>query len=171
MIRLVTSRRLRKLSTQCEQAQAHAREVQERADQAYSGYIRQLSEVTARAEEAESDAAIIREEAVRLEAAVNEAAAQLDQARAELADRADQIAVLGKELQAARLEGRSLVLLLHFGEPHSIHHTLEAAKDYAATRGVPRDGWGPTDDRPVCELSWRLLVFTAEEGRNDFMAP
>ncbi|WP_421109720.1 hypothetical protein [Streptomyces sp. NEAU-S77] len=167
----MTSRRLRQLSTRCEQAQDRAREVQGQADQAYSGHIRALYDVTARAEEAEGDAAVIREEAVQLKADLDDAAAELDAARAELAARSDRIAVLGKELEAARLAGRSLALLLHFGEPHSIHRTVETAKDYLATRGVPRDGWVPGDGRSDREVVWRLRVFTAEEGRDDFMAP
>ncbi|AQW51778.1 hypothetical protein ACIQPP_13910 [Streptomyces violaceusniger] len=85
MIRLVTSRRLRALSVQCEQAQARAREVQEKADRAYSGYIRKLYDLTARAEEAESDAAIIREEAEQLTAALDAAMAELEAARQQLA--------------------------------------------------------------------------------------
>lgn len=173
MIRLVTSRRLRALNAQCEQAQARAREVQGRADRAHSGYIRTLYDLTARAEEAESDAAINRDDAFELKAAVDDAMAELDAARAELAARADRIAVLSKELEAARLEGRSLWLLLHFDKPHSIHRTSEAAKDYAATLGVSRDGWVPNGecDCPVGEVPWRLLTFTTEEGRDAFMAP
>ncbi|MFI1334343.1 hypothetical protein ACH4U7_30395 [Streptomyces sp. NPDC020845] len=173
MIRIVTSARLRQLCAENLQAQERAREVQGKADQAYSGYIRKLHEVTARAEEAESDAAIIREEAVQLTAAVDDVAAELDAARAELAARADRIAALGKELDAARLEGRSVWLLLHFGEPHSIHRTSEAAKDYTATLGAPRDGWVTDCEccRPAGEVAWRLMTFTTKEGRDAFMAP
>ncbi|WP_432014967.1 hypothetical protein [Streptomyces cucumeris] len=164
MIRFVTSRRLRALSAQCEQAQARARDVQERADQAYSGYIRSLYGVTARAEEAEGDAAILREQVAELSAAGDDAAA-------ELTAYAERVTVLAKELEAARLEGRSVWLLLHFGEPHSIYSTAKAAMDYTATLGARREGWVSGDDRPAHEVSWRLLALTKEEGRDAFVAP
>ncbi|MEG8277105.1 hypothetical protein [Streptomyces sp. AHA2] len=74
------------------------------------------------------------------------------------------------ELKAARQGGRSLVVLLHYGEPYNIHRGREAAVDYAAALGADRDGWEPMTDRPAREVAWRMLDFTAKEGSDDYLA-
>lgn len=163
MIRIVTAARLRKLSAAVEHAQASARQVQEQADCALWGHVHAELELAERAESAERAAAVIREEVAALEAALKEA-------QADLAAREERIDLLFRELEAARQEGRSLVLLLHYGEPHSIHRSQQAVQDYAATLGVSRTSWVSRTDRPASEVVWRMIYFAARRGSNDYLA-
>ncbi|MGW0945193.1 hypothetical protein ACWD4O_21945 [Streptomyces sp. NPDC002623] len=161
MIRIVTARRLRRLEAEAEQARTRAREVQGQADDAWGRHIREVRDLSARAESAESDAAIVREEVFRLEAALKCAAAGT-------AERGERIRLLVRALEAARRQGRSLVLLLHWGAPHSIHRSLQDVYDYVAGQGFPVHAWGPGDERPAAEVSWRALPFTQDDNVRGF---
>ncbi|MER5716128.1 hypothetical protein [Streptomyces sp. NPDC002132] len=161
MIRIVTAGGLRRLREDAEQARARAREVQGQADAAFRGHVRTVWELTSRAEAAESDAGILREHVAEMEAA-------LKRARADVAERAEHVGRLLGELLAARREDCSLVLLLHYGEPHSIHTDACAARAYVATRGVPVHAWGPGDERPAAQVLWRILPFTRDETVKGF---
>lgn len=147
MIRLVTRRRLRELTDHAHQARIRAREVQGQADEAYAAHLRALAVLTERAEAAESDAAILREEVWELRAA---------------------LACARAELEASRLERQELVLLLHFGEPYSIHLTREDAYAYAATHGVPVDGWVARTEQPADRVPWVCIAFTHEPATVSF---
>ncbi|PIM70479.1 hypothetical protein CTU88_18025 [Streptomyces sp. JV178] len=154
MIRIVTADRLLRLTEESEQTRARARDVQGEAGAVWAGHVRELWELTSRAESAETDAAILREEILRLEAALTAATADLT--------------LLGEECEAARREGRSLVLLLHYGEPHSIHADHDAACAYVATLGIPVHAWVPSDERPAAQVLWRTVPFTRDEAVNGF---
>lgn len=157
MIRIVTAGRLRRLREDAAQARARAREVQEQADAAWARHVREVWELTSRVESEASDAAILREDCFRLHDAFKDL-------EIVLGERAERIRLLGEELEAARLAGRSLVLLLHWGEPHSIHRSHEDAYAYAATQGAPVHGWVAGDERPAAEVTWRAIPFTRDEA-------
>ncbi|WP_128381099.1 hypothetical protein [Streptomyces cavernae] len=161
MIRIVTSGRLARLHEDAEQARTRAREVQGQADAAWGRHVRETWELTARAETAESDAGILRDHVFELEAALKDA-------RAAFAERREEIRRLREELEAARLNGRWLVLLLHYGEPHSIHRSQQDAYAYAATQGAPVHGWVAGDERPAAEVCWQLIPFTQDEAVTGF---
>lgn len=157
MIRIVTAGRLRRLAQDTEQARTRAREVQGQADAAWGRHVREVWELTARAETAESDAAILRDHVAEFETALERAAVDASALR-------ERVRLLDAELAQARLVGRSLVLLLHWGEPHSIHASREDAYDYAATQGAPVHGWTTTDERPHTAVAWRAISFTRDEA-------
>ncbi|MEU7051277.1 hypothetical protein [Streptomyces eurythermus] len=156
MIRIVTAGRLRRLEQTAGQARTRAREVQGQADAAWVRHLRVVRELTDRAESGESDAAILRELVAEFEAALRKAESAAEVLR-------ERVRLLEAELEDARRVGRSLVLLLHWGEPHSIHRSAQDAYAYAATRGVPVNTWGPSSDRPASEVKWRLVPFTQDE--------
>ncbi|MGA4801242.1 hypothetical protein [Streptomyces lavendulocolor] len=145
MIRLVTRRRMRELTDHAHQARTRAQEVQGQADVAYAAHLRAQAALTERAVSAESDAAILREHVGELHEA-------LTRVRAE----------------ASRLEGRSLMLLLCFGEPHSIHLTREDAYAYAATQGAPVNAWVTTAEVQTERVPWRCVPFTYDPATTGF---
>ncbi|GCD45718.1 hypothetical protein [Streptomyces paromomycinus] len=77
------------------------------------------------------------------------------------------VAELEQRLTAARPAPAWLYLLRHFGEPHSLHPTQEAAKAHAVVCGAPRTGWGPSG-LPPAEIAWRVeavaVVHEQEQG-------
>ncbi|MGW3493369.1 hypothetical protein [Streptomyces sp. NPDC001020] len=147
MIRIVTAARLRRRREAIEQAHTRAREVQEQADAALSRHLKQVWELTARAERAERSASMA------------------DWGK-ELAEAAAK--VLREELEAAQQAGRTLFLLLHYGEPHSIHGSREDAYAYADTQGTPVHRWVTGVHRPAAELPWVLIPFTQDEAVKGF---
>lgn len=161
MIRIVTAGHLRRLEREAEQARARAREVQAQAVTAWGRHVRELFAVTDRAERAEAATAEVGEFLAR---AVDE----LSAAQQELLLKGIEIRRLREELEGARWEGPWLVLLLHRGEPHSIHRSQGDAHAYVATLGVPVQAWEPSDERPASEVLWRLVPFTRDEAVNGF---
>ncbi|MEU7051490.1 hypothetical protein [Streptomyces eurythermus] len=162
-MRIVTAGRLRRLERTSDRARARAREVQGQADAAWVRHLRLVRELTDRAEMAESDAAILRDHVVEFEAALRKAKVALERADIDASVLRERVRLLEAKLEDARRAGRSLVLLLHWGEPHSIHAGREDAYAYAATRGVPVNTWGPSSDRPAAEVNWRLVPFIGDE--------
>ncbi|MEV0602192.1 hypothetical protein AB0I82_23200 [Streptomyces sp. NPDC050315] len=163
MIRIVTRTRLAQLAAELDAARARTREVQEQADAAYGAHIRETFVLTARAEDAEKDADIARMCARMLRLTLEDTVAELDEARAELADVKKRLRALSETPTDA-----SMMLLIHYGEPHSVHPDREAAYAYAATLGVPLSGWGPPDERPAAEVRWRCLPFIYDADRDHF---
>ncbi|WP_075737629.1 hypothetical protein [Streptomyces acidiscabies] len=137
MIRVVTAGRMRRLHEDADQARARAREVRGQADAVRGEHIRQVWELTARAESAESDAAILREHVDEFEAA-------LKRARADLAE-------------AVPSAGSPVVVLLHWGEVHSVHAGVHDAKAHAAAHGAAPSGWVPAQAGPARQVAWRIL--------------
>jgi hypothetical protein len=168
VIRVVTGALLSGLRQEAERARTRATEVQERADAAYAGHLREINALKEQAESAENDAAVIREEAVALEKA-------LAAVRSELAERGERLAALERELSTARRAGPFVYLLLHHGEPHSIHLTEDDAHAYAAAQGAPRTGWVRGSCRPPgAAPTWRCVPFTADDdtfGFRSVLAP
>ncbi|MBO0652819.1 hypothetical protein J1792_08470 [Streptomyces triculaminicus] len=61
-------------------------------------------------------------------------------------------------------------LLLHYGQPHSIHRTLQAAKERAVMHGAASDGWRPSSAaRPAAEDTWRTVPVMVKEGHDAFL--
>ncbi|MCW7988251.1 hypothetical protein XF35_23995 [Streptomyces platensis subsp. clarensis] len=153
MIRIVTRTRLAALQQDADGARARAREIRGAADRAYAGHLRTVFDLTADAEAAEhaaeaarADTAIVREILERTEA-------QLADARATVAEQAARIVALSGDLDAIA----GTVVLLHYGQLHSLHPDEAAAKRHAATFGVDPDGWGTVpSDRPAAESIWRI---------------
>ncbi|MET8575446.1 hypothetical protein [Streptomyces sp. NPDC005012] len=156
MIRIVTGARLAGLRQEATQSRARAVEVQERADAAYAVHQCEIRVLREQAASAENDAAVVREEAVALEKA-------LAAVRSELAERGERLETVERELSTVRRTGAFVYLLLHHGEPHSIHLTEDDAHAYAATRGAPRTGWVRETGRPPGAVpTWRCVPFTAD---------
>ncbi|MEU6959941.1 hypothetical protein [Streptomyces chrestomyceticus] len=65
------------------------------------------------------------------------------------------VAELERQLAGTRPAPAWLYLLSHYGEPHSLHLTSEAAKEHAATCGAARTGW-TSSDLPAAEVAWRV---------------
>ncbi|WP_030258637.1 hypothetical protein [Streptomyces violens] len=165
MIRLITRARLLHLAAAVDAARARTREVEKQADAAYGSHIRETFALTARAEAAEKTAETTRQEVRSLQITLEDTAAELAEARTELADMAKRL----KELSQTPADA-SMWLLLHYGEPHSIHPGQSAAFAYVATLGVPLSNWGPMDERPVAEVRWRCVPFIYDVGRDHFQS-
>ncbi|MER6334125.1 hypothetical protein ABT298_33425 [Streptomyces sp. NPDC001034] len=182
MIRIVTTGRLERLEQDADQARTRAREVQEQADAAWVRHVRELLDLTARAETAESDAAILREHVGESEAALERAEATTTEVGVLLAGAMKELSVarqelLLKDIETRRLreelrgelEGRSLTVLLHHGEPHTIYASHEDAYADTATHGMPADHvWKPCDDRPASAFTWRCEAFIYNSVSNGF---
>lgn len=162
MIRLVTAGRLRWLSEDAEQARARAREVQVQAGVAWSEHVRELYAVTDRAERAET---VVSE----LDEILARAVEELSDAQQELLLKDIEIHRLRQELVAAPVEGETLTLLLHHGEPHTIYASREDARAGTATHGAPPDAvWQRADERPVAAFTWRIEAFIYNAASNGF---
>ncbi|WP_329174683.1 hypothetical protein OG754_18405 [Streptomyces decoyicus] len=163
MIRIVTRARLAQLQQDVERARARTREVQEGADRAFAGHTRSTQRLTAQLETARRKAEVARADALDLQWALDNAKAQLAKAHDQAAEQAARIEALSETAADA-----SMVLLLHYGEPHSIHPDKPAAYAYAATLGAPLNGWGPPDERPAARVTWRCVPFIYDAGRDHF---
>ncbi|MGW3268873.1 hypothetical protein [Streptomyces sp. NPDC001056] len=183
MIRIVTTGRLQRLEQNAEQIRTRARELQEQSDAAWVRHVRELLDLTARAETAESDAAILRKHIGESEAALERAEAtttevrallsgavkELSAARQELLLKDIEIRRLREELKDGSMDGRSLTVLLHHGEPHTIYASREDAHADTATHGMPADHvWKPCDERPASAFTWRCEAFIYNSASNGF---
>ncbi|MFI9825487.1 hypothetical protein ACIHFC_34365 [Streptomyces sp. NPDC052013] len=161
-MRIVTAGRLRRLKQDAEQARSRARKVQEQANAAWSRHVRELYAVTDRAERAEATTSEVAEILAR-------AMEELSAAQQELLLKDIEIRRLREELEGEPLEGRTLTVLLHYGEPHTIYASREDAYADTATHGGPPDGvWRPCDERPAAEFKWRCEAFIYDAGSNGF---
>ncbi|MFF4278740.1 hypothetical protein ACFY0Z_08085 [Streptomyces kronopolitis] len=163
MIRIVTRTRLTALQQEADQARARSREVQASADAAYARHVRTAWNLTAEAEAAERAAETERADAVMVRELLECTEALLASARATVAEQTAQIEALSKTPADA-----SMVLLLHYGQPHSIHPDKAAAYAYAATLGAPSNGWVPVGERLAAELRWMCTPFIYDAGRDHF---
>ncbi|AOP50627.1 hypothetical protein [Streptomyces lydicus] len=163
MIRLVTRTRLARLAAGADAARARTCEVQGQADAAYSSHIREVFALTARAEAAEKDAATADLGARLLQSVLEDTSTELTQAREELAAMARRL----EELSEPPVDA-SVVLLLYYGEPHSIHPDKPTAYAYAATLGAPLNGWRLADERPAAAVTWRCVPFIYDAARDHF---
>ncbi|MEU7424415.1 hypothetical protein [Streptomyces sp. NPDC040750] len=162
MIRLITAERLRRLCEDTEQVRTHAREVQGRADAAYSRYVRELYAVTGRAERAEATT-------TEVGAILAHAMEELSAAQRELLLKDIEIRRLRRELAGESLEGRTLTVLLHYGEPHTIYASYEDAHADTTAHGMSADSvWQRCDERPASAFKWRCEAFTYNADSNGF---
>ncbi|MGW9079680.1 hypothetical protein [Streptomyces kronopolitis] len=163
MIRIVTRTRLAALQREADRARAQAREVQGQADAAYACHVRAAWNLTAEAEAAERAAETARTQAEDLAQALERLQEELVQTQGTVAEQAARI----EELSAPAPAGASMVLLLHYSRPHSIHPDKPAAYAYAATLGVPMNGW-VSDERPAAEAWWRCEPFIYDAAADHF---
>lgn len=153
MIRIVTHTRLAALQQDVVGARERAREVQGAADRAYAGHLRTVYDLTADAEAAERAAEAARADAAIVREILECTEAELADARAMVAEQAARIEVLTRDLDMAA----GAVVLLHYGQLHSVHPDEAAAKRHAATFGIAPDGWGTVpSDQPATESAWRI---------------
>ncbi|WMD03217.1 hypothetical protein [Streptomyces sp. FXY-T5] len=162
MIRIVTASRLRRLERETGQARTRARDTQAQADAAWGRHVRELFAVTDRAERAE----VATDEAGELLAG---AVAELSAAQQELLLKDIEIRRLREELEGESMEGRSLTVLLHYGEPHTIYACREDAYADTATHGTsPTAVWVPAGERPASASMWRCEAFIYNAASNGF---
>lgn len=153
MIRIVTHTRLAALQQDADQARARAREVQASADAAYARHVRTAHDLTADAEAAERTAEANRADAEIAREILERTETQLADARATVTEQAARIDALSRDLDSIA----GAVVLLHYGQLHSLHRDEAAAKQHAASFGIDPDGWGMVpSDRPAAESIWRI---------------
>ncbi|MFJ4458573.1 hypothetical protein [Streptomyces sp. NPDC088928] len=136
MIRIVTTVRLRRLTAALYQARRRAADVQDMSDQAFAGHTRSALDLSRRLDRAER---ISRS----LQAALEDAHG---------------------ELKTLKATPEKAVLLLHYGEPHSVHPSLQAAEDHAVELGADRACWGPGTGLPASQVTWRAMPFSLTAG-------
>ncbi|MFJ5017015.1 hypothetical protein [Streptomyces griseoluteus] len=124
----------------------------------------------------EEDARTATDCAERAEAATTEVGVILAQAMRELS--AAQQELLLKDIEIRRLreeqsrgpvEGETLTVLLHHGEPHTIYASRADAYADTATHGAPPDQvWQRCDERPAASFKWRCEAFIYNPASNGF---
>ncbi|MEV5976133.1 hypothetical protein [Streptomyces sp. NPDC052114] len=162
MIRIVTTSRIERLERDAGAARERAREVTGAADAAFGRHVRELFAVTDRAERAE---------AATLEAGemLARAFAELAVAQEELLLKDIEIRRLRQELEGEPVEGQTLTVLLHYGEPHTVYASREDAYADTATHGASSaDAWEPCGERPAASAKWRCEPFTYDAASRGF---
>ncbi|MFD4710535.1 hypothetical protein ACFWN5_12745 [Streptomyces sp. NPDC058430] len=162
MIRIVTTPRLESLEYASRTAREHVREVAGSANEAFGEHVRELYAVTDRAERAEATTSEVAEILARTRK-------DLSAAWEELLLKDIEVRRLREELEGEPVEGQTLTVLLHYGEPHTIYGSREKAYADTATHGRPLDYvWKPCDERPAAEFEWRCEPFIYDAGSNGF---
>lgn len=127
-----------------------------------------LARLSTEAEQARNRASQVQEQADAAFSAHLRSVAELTgRAEQDRAIHADVVTVLRAELDAAEL--REVVLLLHFGQPHSIHRSVHAAKACAGTHGADPAGWQPCSGLPSMSDAWATIAFTFDDATDAFM--
>ncbi|MDC0768379.1 hypothetical protein [Streptomyces sp. HD] len=162
MIRIVTAARLERLDADAGTAREHARQTSGAATEAFGRHVRELYATTGRAERAEATATEVGE-------LLAHAMAELSVAQQELLLKDIEIRRLREEPEGESMEGRTLSVLLHYGEPHTIYASCEEAHADAATHGVPTGHvWKRCGERPAAEFKWRCEAFIYNAASNGF---
>jgi hypothetical protein len=162
MIRIVTRARIARLENEARAAVEQARQISGAANEAFGRHVRELSAATDRAERAEATT-------TEVGALLARAMEELSAAQQELLLRDIEIRKLRQEREGASLEGRTLTVLLHYGEPHTIYATREEAHADTATHGMAADHvWKPCDERPASAFKWRCETFIYNAASNGF---
>ncbi|MET7661185.1 hypothetical protein ABZS99_20225 [Streptomyces sp. NPDC005463] len=162
MIRIVSTPRLEHLASAASTARESARQATADANEAFGRHVRELYATTDRAERAE---AITSEVGVILKRAVQELAA----AQRELLLKEIEIRRLREELESEAVEGQTLTVLLHYGEPHTICASLDDAFADTAVHGKPADHvWRPLGERSARECEWSCEPFIYDAASNGF---
>lgn len=162
MIRIVAAARLDRLDADASAAREHARQTSGVANEAFGRHVRELYAATDRAERAETTTAEVGEILAR-------AMEELSAAQRELLLKDIEIRRLRQELEGESLEGRTLTVLLHYGEPHTVYASREDAHADTATHGMPADHvWKRCGERPAAEFEWRCEAFIYNAESNGF---
>ncbi|WP_371555645.1 hypothetical protein OG416_14470 [Streptomyces longwoodensis] len=161
MIRIVTRAHIAQLEHDTRTAAEHARQTSGAANEAYGRHVRELYAATDRAEQAEATTS-------EVGTLLAHAMAELSAAQQELLLRDIEIRRLRQELEGESMEGRTLTVLLHYGEPHTVYASREDAYADIATHGVIPGAWVPGDERPVGEVAWRCEAFIYNAASNGF---
>ncbi|MFD5014613.1 hypothetical protein [Streptomyces chartreusis] len=162
MIQIVTAARLERLETDASKAREHARQTSGAATEAFGRHVRELYAATDRAERAETATT---EVGLILSLAMKE----LSAAQQELLLKNIEIARLRRELAGTSMEGQTLTVLLHYGEPHTIYASREDAHADTSTHGMPADHvWKPCGEHPAAEFTWRCEAFIYNAASNGF---
>ncbi|MFC8493269.1 hypothetical protein ACFUJU_21225 [Streptomyces sp. NPDC057235] len=146
MIRLITTGRLHQLAEAAEQARTDAEAADARAARLVQEHAEQTHRLSGLVESAESDAAILRDELVLSETALKQATVEAGALWAELEE-------------ARRVAAVPMALLLFKGAPHSVHGSVQAAKDHAATLGANPSGWSHGTVPGATLTGWSVMPF------------
>ena len=162
MIRIVTRARLARLEDDAHVASEQVRQTSGAANEAFGRHVRELWNVTDRAERAE---AATTEVGVLLSGAL----AELSDAQQELLRKDIEIRRLREELSRGPREGEAVTVLMHHGEPHAVYASRDDAHADTGTHGLPADHvWKPCDERPAAAFTWRCEAFVYNPGSNGF---
>jgi hypothetical protein len=153
VIRIVTAGRLRRLEKEAERAHDRGRDVQAQANAAWGRHMRELYALTGRVERAEATTA-------EVGALLARAVEELSAAQQELLLKGIETRRLRQELEGGTFVGRSLTVLMHYGEPHTVYACREDAYADTATHGVPAGTrWVPAGERPASASMWCIAAF------------
>jgi hypothetical protein len=161
MIRIVTQARIEQLEHDFRSACELARQTSGAANEAFGRHVRELNAATDRAERAEATTTEVGQLLAR-------AMEELSAAQQELLLKDIEIRRLRAELEGESMEGRTLTVLLHYGEPHTVYASREDAYADTATHGADPDGWVPSGERPAAECKWRCEAFIYNAHSNGF---
>ncbi|MFF6874252.1 hypothetical protein ACFY9S_02740 [Streptomyces sp. NPDC012474] len=161
MIRIVTRARIEQLEHDFRSACERARQASGAANEAFGRHVRELYVATDRAERAEATTTEVGQLLAR-------AMEELSAAQQELLRKDIEIRRLRAELEDDSMEGRTLTVLLHYGEPHTVYASREDAHADTATHGVPADRWVPSGERPASACKWRCEAFIYDAASNGF---
>ncbi|MFI7093420.1 hypothetical protein [Streptomyces lydicus] len=157
MIRIITRTRLTALQQDADGARERAREIQGAADRAYASHLRTVYDLTADVEAAERTAEAEQADAEVAREILERTETQLADARATVAEQAARIDALSGDLDSIA----GAVVLLHYGQLHSLHRTARAAELHAQSLGAAEGGWGPPSARPASEVAWRIQMLSS----------
>ncbi|CAM5666544.1 hypothetical protein SVIOM342S_06192 [Streptomyces violaceorubidus] len=153
MIRIVTAGRMARLEKEAERARDRGRDMQAQANATWGRHVRELYALTGRLERAE---AATSEVGALLARAVEE----LSAAQQELLLKDIAVRRLRQEREGGTFVGRSLTVLMHYGEPHTVYACREDAYADTATHGVPAGtAWVPAGERPASASMWCIAAF------------
>ncbi|MFH8738143.1 hypothetical protein [Streptomyces sp. NPDC017964] len=160
MIRIVSTPRLEHLESAATEARECVRQTTADANEAFGRHDRELYVTTDRAERAEATTS---EVGAILKRAMQELAA----AQQELLLKDIEIRRLREELESEAVEGQTLTVLLHYGEPHTIYRSLDDAFADTAVHGKPADHfWRPRGERSARECEWSCEPFIYDADSN-----
>ncbi|MFF1358677.1 hypothetical protein [Streptomyces sp. NPDC058297] len=162
MIRIVSTPRLEHLQSEARTGRECARQTTADANEAFGRHIRELYATTDRAERAEATTS-------EVGAILKRAVEELVAAQQELLLKDIEIRRLREELSVERLEVRTLTVLMHYGQPHTVYAYREDAYADTAAHGRPADHvWGPRGERSARECEWSCESFIYDAASNGF---
>ncbi|MBH5130045.1 hypothetical protein I3J14_07655 [Streptomyces sp. HB-N217] len=162
MIRIVTAGRIARLEKEAERAHDRGRDMQAQANAAWGRHVRELYALTGRLERAEATTS-------EVGALLARAMEELSAAQQELLLKSIEIRRLRQELEGGTVVGRSLTVLMHYGEPHTVYASREDAYADTATHGVPAGTpWVPAGERPASASTWCIAAFIYDASCRGF---